>query len=111
MFEALRFYNKNIHCIIVVVVVGKYTSALTQLFVVGVFGTKDVNFTLACFWPCNFKTKHKHFRKHLCGLALKNKRHAMHAEAMTFHKGSLIIFRTFVKKLGYIKVTDNFCAE
>ena len=40
-----------------------------------------------------------------------NKRHAMHAEAMTFHKGSLIIFRTFVKKLGYIKVTDNFCAE
>ena len=28
-----------------------------------------------------------------------NKRHAMHAEAMTFHKGSLIIFRTFVKKL------------
>ena len=25
-----------------------------------------------------------------------NKRHAMHAEAMTFHKGSLIIFRTFV---------------
>ena len=36
---------------------------------------------------------------------------AMHAEAMTFHKGSLIIFRTFVKKLGYIKVTDNFCAE
>ena len=35
----------------------------------------------------------------------------MHAEAMTFHKGSLIIFRTFVKKLGYIKVTDNFCAE
>ena len=40
-----------------------------------------------------------------------NKRHAMHAEAMTFHKGSLIIFRTFVKKLGYIKVTDTFCAE
>ena len=40
-----------------------------------------------------------------------NKRHAMHAEAMTFHKRSLIIFRTFVKKLGYIKVTDNFCAE
>ena len=40
-----------------------------------------------------------------------NKRHAMHAEAMTFHKGPLIIFRTFVKKLGYIKVTDNFCAE
>ena len=40
-----------------------------------------------------------------------NKRHAMHAEAMTFHKGSLIIFRTFVKKLGYIKVTDNLCAE
>ena len=74
MFEALRFYNKNIHCIIVVVVVvGKYTSALTQLFVVGVFGTKDVNFTLACFWPCNFKTKHKHFRKRLCGLALKKK--------------------------------------
>ena len=29
-----------------------------------------------------------------------NKRHAMHAEAMTFHKGSLIIFRTFAKKLG-----------
>ena len=29
-----------------------------------------------------------------------NKRHAMHAEAMTFHKGSLIIFRTFVKTLG-----------
>ena len=29
---------------------------------------------------------------------------------MTFHKGSLIIFRTFVKKLGYIKVTDNFLA-
>ena len=44
-------------------------------------------------------------------MALFNKRHAMHAEAMTFHKGSLIIFRTFVKKLGYIKVTDNFCAE
>ena len=43
--------------------------------------------------------------------AKANKRHAMHAEAMTFHKGSLIIFRTFVKKLGYIKVTDNFCAE
>ena len=43
--------------------------------------------------------------------AAQNKRHAMHAEAMTFHKGSLIIFRTFVKKLGYIKVTDNFCAE
>ena len=41
----------------------------------------------------------------------RNKRHAMHAEAMTFHKGSLIIFMTFVKKLGYIKVTDNFCAE
>ena len=40
-----------------------------------------------------------------------NKWHAMHAEAMTFHKGSLIIFRTFVKKSGYIKVTDNFCAE
>ena len=32
--------------------------------------------------------------------ALGNKRHAMHAEAMTFHKGSLIIFRTFVKTLG-----------
>ena len=44
-------------------------------------------------------------------LHMLNKRHAMHAEAMTFHKGSLIIFRTFVKKLGYIKVTDNFCAE
>ena len=43
--------------------------------------------------------------------SLHNKQHAMHAEAMTFHKGSLIIFRTFVKKLGYIKVTDNFCAE
>ena len=28
-----------------------------------------------------------------------NKRHAMHAEAMTFHKGSLIIFGTFVKIL------------
>ena len=42
---------------------------------------------------------------------INNKRHAMHAEAMTFHKGSLIIFGTFVKKLGYIKVTDNFCAE
>ena len=26
----------------------------------------------------------------------KNKRHAMHAEAMTFHKGSLIIFRTLI---------------
>ena len=51
----------------------------------------------------------------LCKVAVvnptDNKRHAMHAEAMTFHKGSLIIFRTFVKKLGYIKVTDNFCAE
>ena len=44
-------------------------------------------------------------------LQFSNKRHAMHAEAMTFHKGSLIIFRTFVKKLGYIKVTDNFCAD
>ena len=46
-----------------------------------------------------------------CATLIVNKRHAMHAEAMTFHKGSLIIFRTFVKKLGYIKVTDNFCAE
>ena len=34
-----------------------------------------------------------------CDLSV-NKRHAMHAEAMTFHKGSLIIFRTFVKTLG-----------
>ena len=30
-----------------------------------------------------------------------NKRHAMHAEAMTFHKGSLIIFRTFVKTMAF----------
>ena len=44
-------------------------------------------------------------------ITYENKRHAMHAEAMTFHKGSLTIFRTLVKKLGYIKVTDNFCAE
>ena len=27
-----------------------------------------------------------------------NKRHAMHAEAMTFHKGSLRIFRKFDRK-------------
>ena len=27
-----------------------------------------------------------------------NKRHAMHAEVMTFHKGSLIIFRTIGKE-------------
>ena len=52
----------------------------------------------------------KPLRRHR-GQRRLNKRHAMHAEAMTFHKGSLIIFRTFVKKLGYIKVTDNFCAE
>ena len=32
-------------------------------------------------------------------LDVRNKRHAMYAEAMTFHKGSLIVFRTFVKKL------------
>ena len=29
---------------------------------------------------------------------LENKRHAMHAEAMTFHKGSLRIFRKFDSK-------------
>ena len=31
-------------------------------------------------------------------LAVGNKRHAMHAEAMTFHKGSLRIFRKFDRK-------------
>ena len=53
----------------------------------------------------------RNYKGQSTALRVENKRHAMHAEAMTFHKRSLIIFRTFVKKLGYIKVTDNFCAE
>ena len=35
---------------------------------------------------------------HSVGIRWLNKRHAMHAEAMTFHKGSLRIFRKFDRK-------------
>ena len=38
------------------------------------------------------------FTKHIPVMVCLNKRHTMHAEAMTFHKGPFRIFRNFDKK-------------